>query len=75
MILSDKGITKMLIRLPGCGSWSTHLFVANLEDSFSRVKAQDDYCPLVLITYLFQKKKKMVIIFLVFVEMICCGAH
>ena len=34
MILSNKGITKALIRLRGCAGWSAPLLFANTEDRF-----------------------------------------
>ena len=40
MILSNKRITKALIRLRGCAGWSVPLFFANTDDRFSRAKAQ-----------------------------------
>ena len=39
MILSDKGITKVLIRLPECAGWSVSLLFANPKDRFSCVGA------------------------------------
>ena len=39
MILSNKGITKVLIRLGGCAGWSVPLLFAISKDWFSRVKA------------------------------------
>ena len=35
MLLSNKRITKMLIRLSGCAGWSVPLLFANPEDRFS----------------------------------------
>ena len=39
MILSNKRITKVLIRLRGFAGWSAPLLFANPEDRFSRVEA------------------------------------
>ena len=39
MILSQKHITKVLIRMRGCAGWSAPLLFANPEDRFSPVKA------------------------------------
>ena len=39
MILSNKRITKMLIRLPECAGWAAPLLFANPEDRFSLVEA------------------------------------
>ena len=39
MILSNKRITKMLIRLRKCAGWSATLLFTNTEDRFSRVEA------------------------------------
>ena len=39
MILSNKRITKALIRLCGCPGWSVPLLFANMEDRFSHVEA------------------------------------
>ena len=39
MILSNKSITKALIRLRGCAGWSAPLLFSNLEDRFSRMEA------------------------------------
>ena len=39
MILSNKRITKRLIRLCGCAGWSASMFFTNTEDRFSRVEA------------------------------------
>ena len=40
MILSNKRITKVLIRLRGCAGWSAPLLFANPEDRVSRIGAQ-----------------------------------
>ena len=40
IIISNKGITKVLIRLCRCAGWSAPLLFANPEDSYSHVKAQ-----------------------------------
>ena len=39
MILSNKRITKALIRLHGCAGWSAPLLFANIKDGFSHVEA------------------------------------
>ena len=39
MKLSNKRITKGLIRLPRCAGWSAHVLFTNPEDRFSRVEA------------------------------------
>ena len=39
MMLANKRMTKVLIRLRGCAGWSAALLFANPEDSFSRVGA------------------------------------
>ena len=38
LIISNKRITKALIRLRGCAGWSAPLLLANPEDRFSRVE-------------------------------------
>ena len=40
IILSNKQITKVLIRLRRCAGWSAPLLFATPEDRFSRVEAQ-----------------------------------
>ena len=40
MILSNKQISKALIRLPERAGWSSPLLLANPKDRFSRVEAQ-----------------------------------
>ena len=40
MILSNKRMTKVLIRLHECAGWSVSLLFANTEDGFSRTEAQ-----------------------------------
>ena len=40
MILSNKGITKALIRMQGCAGWAAPLLLATPEDRFSRDNAQ-----------------------------------
>ena len=42
MILSNKQITKALIRLHGCAGWSAPLLFANPEDRFSSIAAEID---------------------------------
>ena len=39
MTLSNKRITKTLIRLRGCEGWSAPLLFANTEDRFSSIQA------------------------------------
>ena len=43
MVLSNKRITKVLIRLRGCAGWSAPVLSANPGGRFSRVEAQIDY--------------------------------
>ena len=44
MILSNKQITNVLIRLCGCAGWSAPLMFANPEDRFSHVEYQIMVC-------------------------------
>ena len=53
MILSNKRITKALIRLHGSAGWSVPLMFANTEDRFSRVVAQ------IMMTYHHKVKKEL----------------
>ena len=76
MILSNKGITQVLIRLHICTGWSTPLLLAAPEDRFSRVKAQYRQCPHqktspllhLVLTLLGSKCSTMKLLMLIFVK-------
>ena len=52
MILSNKRITKVLIRLLGCAHWSAPLLFANIKDRFSGIETHMVLTHLVLISSL-----------------------